>query len=267
MKNAQRVHLQWAFSVLTGVLIVVATVRMPSSQRLTDLTTFAATVASLILAVYAIFQANLAGNESARSSAQARELNARTETLLQNITSSLPEIRRGVDDIKHAVIGQDYSQTPGTTLSTDAGQIAQAPAATAAANAPVRELTTKDLTVLVTSSTPAGLLALQVAILSHREREALPFNLYDSQMMWHTLGVISGLAAAQWMTFFFESKAPLPNLLTVKTLDARVDAQFDLVMQALGQLDQASEVAVNSRIVSAYFGATGHPEPAVPSAN
>jgi hypothetical protein len=244
MKNAQRVHLRWAFSVLIGILIVVATVRMPSSQRLTDLTSFAATVASLILAVYAIFQANVAGSESARSSAEAQALNARTETLLQNITNSLPEIRRGVDDIRQAVSGQTYSQGVGA----------------AAENASAKALTPQDLTILVTSSTPAGLLALQVAILSHRERKALPFDLYDAQMMWHTLGVISGLAAAQWMTFYFESRAPLPNLLTVKTLDTRLDAQFDLVMQVLGQQDQASDVAVNSRIVSAFFAAARHPE-------
>ena len=237
MDRTTKAHVSWIIGLLVALLVLVGTVRMPTAPRLTDLINFAATVSSLILAVYAIFQAALASSEGARSASEARALNARTSAMLESITQSLPEIRMTVHDIKEKVSSGTYAQS----------------AAAQDQRINVARGTDADADVVIENSTPAGLLALQIAVLTFRSKKALPFDIVEAKMMWHSFGVISGLSAAKWMNFFYEARSPLSDTLVVHEINEHLQEKYDMILQRIQLNASTSDVVVNSVKVAAFF--------------
>ncbi|WP_221174342.1 hypothetical protein [Luteibacter sp. 9135] len=196
------------------------------------------------MAVYAIFQTALASNEGARSASEARELNARTTTLLEGINQSLPEIRTGVADIKAQVSSGAYSQSAAAQAEPDGSA-----------------KTGDEADALIRASSPMGLVAVQAAILSFQNNKYIPFSSFDTDTMWHTLGVISGLSSAKWMEFAVSEVNTIYSVI-VKEVNPALLARYSEVLDRIQQQPAQSLSVVQSNALAKFFSTSIWDDPA-----
>lgn len=219
MDKGTKANFIWTVGVLAVALIVVGTVRMPTSERLTDLVSFAATVAALILSVFAIFQGALASAESSQASREASALNVRTTAMLESISQSIPEIRTNVAEIRQQVA---TSSAFGKQVSPERTE-----------NTTHRARAPEDADDLIKASTIMAVVAIYAALLSFRANKPIPFKVLELKTTWHTFGVISGLRSGRWLKFTYSSDLNAAAPLMITYVDSALADKFEILKSRL----------------------------------
>lgn len=191
MEKHTKANLTWIICTLIALLIVVITWRVRLPSKSADMMSFAATMSSMALAIFAIFQSLMYAMDASREKREAIAFNARTSTLLESIDRQIPDLGR---EMRH-VRDQIYSLKGYEQQSVGGKQIhlLDSPEQQEAA-----------VKIIITRASASGLLALRAAVLCVKQSKAIKLDIFsDQQVAWHTLGFISGLSASNWLNFNF----------------------------------------------------------------
>jgi hypothetical protein len=209
MEKHVKANLIWLICLLVAIIVITASIRIPTPTRFTELVSFAATISSLILAIFAIFQGLLSSSESEKAKKDAAVFNAQTSQMLASIDRQMPELRGAIQRVGETVVSgtQFVGRESGESKGVDPGKAVP----------------------LITQASPAGLLALEAGLLAFKKgRPFKVLSIGDQSLAWYIYGFYGGIASANWMSFSLDEDSVSfvissmdPSLLEHRDLMAR----------------------------------------------
>lgn len=209
MEKHVKVNLAWTFGLLLTIIVGLAAIRIPNPSRLADLVSFAAAIASLILAAFAIAQGVMSSSDAESSKIQAAEFNARTTTMLDLLIRQMPEISREIQRVGDRVTSnstQFENQQPSISANGGAQDVKEPP------DPQILSLEDTAKQIIVGASF-AGRLAIEAACLSFEKKKPIKLSLLkEPGIRWYVVAYLVALGSVNWVRqedlVFDESDAP-----------------------------------------------------------
>jgi hypothetical protein len=215
MEKHTKANLAWVIFTLIALLILAITWRLPLPSKSADMMSFAATMCSMALAIFAIFQSLMYAVDASREKREASAFNARTATLLESIDRQIPDLGREVRQVREQLSSLKGYEPQSATSAQSQIQGSSAQQADA-------------VKIMIGRASAAGLLALRAAVLSHGHKKPIDLDIFlDAQLTWHTAGFISGLSATNWLNFNFAGTE-----ISVTTLNQHIVDAYEQIVSA-----------------------------------
>ena len=228
MEKHIKVNVIWSIATLIALLILTLTWRVPLPSKSADMMSFAATMCSMALAIIAIFQSLMYAVDASREKREASAFNARTSTLLESIDRQIPDLGRHVLHVSEQL----------TALK---GFESQGPAGSLTRQEETGQQENNNVDTLILRASAAGLFALRAAVLCVRFKKPIVLNLSDEQLIWHTVGFISGLSATNWLNFEIGNAT-----LSVTYLNQTIIDSYDKIVNAFDKQQSGIQESILS---------------------
>lgn len=167
MKNNNRdIHYWYIIGILTMIIISLLSFRYAPDIALANYVSFAATIASLILATLAIIQGFISSNSFSQtvqnlnnSSSKIIDNSDKLSEIVSNLDNKFNEIPILIKGLEEKVITSNKTSNPVET-----------------SNSPTPKLSKEQITRLISNSSPVGLLTLYMAIKSYETKKNIIFE-------------------------------------------------------------------------------------------